>query len=546
MTNDLAKSIFKSSCALIDDMGKTTFTNFYSAKQYIEELNSTGLKWNEVGFLSDADHHNLLTLLFLDNKLIDVFRFSFTDNDNHSFIKFLNDEFVIDTEYRISDTKEFVSDDINYKEQVKELWDASVGSKYPLDKSNLDIFVGDLILKNNDGGRGVNFTVDTIRRVMDDSHGRCMFRGCGKRLDVDDLTGYEGNYSYLAHNIASSTKGPRGELYLSHLLSNDPENILLLCDVHHRLVDKVATSNYPASLMKEMRQEHVDLCNSLLDSLSYTPVDIFFIPWGVNSQHVEKPDKISVSRSLAGLQLRPAGDFVPVPFGKDETFDNDNSFEEGISKYIRKCVDKIQDTVEGNPAAVFVLGPTFALIGFGAKFGNKSKLMPMLRYRDASSWIWPSSEAREDAFTIEQPVIDEKTTEVVLSIKLTADAPQIDKTIEDINKRSVNEAQVIDVSPSKKYDYGNGAIAHPLEGEKLSNDLKKILTDLKEVHHIEKVHLLVCASNAACVYIGQAIDRFQPECIVYDFGSEMMAPKIRIYNDGNATVVEYVDLDNVY
>ena len=58
------------------------------------------------------------------------------------------------------------------------------------------------------------------------------------------------------------------------------------------------------------------------------------------------------------------------------------------------------------------------------------------------------------------------------------------------------------------------------------------------MYGIKKVHLLVCASNAACVYIGQAIDRLQPEFIVYDFGQEIMEPKLRIYNDGNTTVIE--------
>ncbi|WP_422308062.1 SAVED domain-containing protein [Psychrobacter sp.] len=73
--------------------------------------------------------------------------------------------------------------------------------------------------------------------------------------------------------------------------------------------------------------------------------------------------------------------------------------------------------------------------------------------------------------------------------------------------------------------------------------LKDIFTNLNQIHGIEKVHLLVCASNAACVYIGQAVDRFQPEFTVYDYGTEMMEPKLRIYNDGNTTVVECVIAD---
>lgn len=518
-------------------LNKTIFTDLDSAKQYLDHLKSTGLQWDYVGFLSDASYHNLMTLLFNDGELIDVFRFSLTDHDNHLFIQYLSNNFEITVDYKLSEVEVFETKNIKQKNDAMSLWSSCLQSSYPVTNESLKDFVNDLILKANDGGRGKDFTVNTIRKVMDDSHGRCMFRGCGQRLDVDELTGYEGNYGYLAHITASSTKGPRGTLYLSPLLSNEPSNVLLLCDVHHRLVDRIASSYYPTPVLTKMREEHIYLSNKLLDSLSYMPVDIFFIPWGVNSQHVEKPNSVAISKSLSVFEHRASDHIISVNSGASESMDPDNSFEENASKYIEKCVNKIHDRTEGSSAAVFVLGPTFALIGFGAKFGNKSKLMPMLRYRDASSWMWPGVDPREDAFIIDEPKINSEQSEVIVSVKLTAPAAMIDATIEHLNQQVQNKLPVINIYPPESYGYGNGAIAHPLEGEKLANKLKKIFTDLKEVHCIEKVHLLVCASNAACVYIGQAIDKFQPEFIVYDYGDKMMEPKLRIYNDGNTTVI---------
>ena len=518
-------------------INKTIFTALDSAKQYLAHLRSTGMQWDHVGFLSDASYHNLLTLLFSNGELIDVFRFSLTDDHNHLFIQYLSKNFEITVDYKISEVENFEAKNIKQKNDVMSLWSNCPQSSHSVTNESLKYFVNDLILKINDGGRGENFDVYLKRKVMDDSHGRCMFRGCGQRLDVDGLTGYEGNYGYLAHNIASSTKGPRGALYLSRLLSNDASNILLLCDIHHRLVDRIASSYYPAPLLTKMREEHVCLCNKLLDALNYTPVDIFFIPWGVNSQHVEKPSSVAISKSLSVFEHRASDHIISVNSGASESMDTDNSFEENASKNIEKCVNKIHDRTEGSGAAVFVLGPTFALIGFGAKFGNKSKLMPILRYRDASSWMWPGLQPREDAFIIEEPEIDSDQSEVIVSVKLTAPAPKIDKTIEYLNQTAKTEIPVIYIHPPESYGYGNGAIAHPIEGERLANELKKIFTNLKEIHGIEKVHLLVCASNAACVYIGQAVDRFQPEFIVYDYGTEMMEPKLRIYNDGNTTVI---------
>ncbi len=519
-------------------LNKTIFTDLDSAKQYLDHLRETGLQWDRIGFLSDASYHNLMTLLFNDGELTDVFRFSLTDDDNHLFIQYLSNNFEITVDYKLSEVEVFETENIKQKNDVMSLWSNCPQSSYSVTNESLKFFVDDLILKNNDGGRGENFDVYIKRKVMDDSHGRCMFRGCGQRLDVDGLTGYDGNYGYLAHNIASSTKGPRGTLYLSHLLSNAASNVLLLCDIHHRLVDRIASSYYPAPLLTKMREEHVYLCNKLLDALNYTPVDIFFIPWGVNSQHVEKPNSVAISKSLSVFEHRASDYIISVNSGASESMDSDNSFEENASRYIEKCVNKIHDRTEGSGAAVFVLGPTFALIGFGAKFGNKSKLMPMLRYRDASSWMWPGVEPREDAFIIDKPEIDSEQLEVIVSVKLTAPAAMIDSTIDHLNQQVQGTIPVINIYPPQSYGYGNGAIAHPLEGEKLANRLKEIFTNLNQKHGIKKIHLLVCASNAACVYIGQAVDRFQPEFIVYDYGTEIMEPKLRIYNDGKTTVIE--------
>ena len=525
-------------------LNKTIFTDLDSAKQYLDHLRETGLQWDRVGFLSDASYHNLMTLLFNDGELIDVFRFSLQRDDNEKLVSYISDSYIIDTRLKVSEKEEFSLDDFQSQENFKNLWDEnSISSKKLNAKETTKLFKRWSLGREKIKGRGNKFSQSTKRIVMEESHGRCMFSGCGLRLDFDSLSGHRGNFGYMAHNIAASESGPRGIIYLSKNLADEPDNVLLLCDIHHRLVDRIASLDYPASKLQDMRTMHVQLCNSLLNALSYTPVPVYFIPWSVNGQSIETPDPMSISKSLSVVKCRPKNDLTPIDFGVPDSRHSIQEFHRRCSEHIGNSVSQIKSWANGSSAAVFALGPTFALIGFGAKSGNKSKLMPMLRYRDASSWMWPGVQPREDAFIIEEPDIDSKHSEVIVSIKLTAPAPKIDKTIEYLNQTAKTEIPVINIYPPQSYGYGNGAIAHPLEGEKLASRLKDIFTNLNQVHGIKKVHLLVCASNAACVYIGQAVDRFQPEFIVYDYGTEMMEPKLRIYNDGNTTVIECVKID---
>lgn len=522
-------------------LNKTIFTDLDSAKQYLDHLKSTGIQWDHVGFLSDASYHNLITLLFNDGELIDVFRFSLQRDDNENLVSYISDSYVINTRLRVSEKEEFGLEDFQTLESFKELWDEIRISSNKLNaKETTKLFKRWSLGREKVTGRGNKFSQSTKRIVMEESHGRCMFSGCGSRLDFDSLSGHRGNFGYMAHNIAASESGPRGIIYLSKNLADEPSNVLLLCDIHHRLIDRIASLDYPASKLQDMRTIHVQLCNSLLNALSYTPVPIYFIPWSINGQSIEMPNPISISKSLSVVNCRAKHDLTPLEWGVSDSMQNSYEFHRRSSEHIENCVNQIKAWTKGSSAAVFALGPSFALIGFGAKFGNKSKLMPMLRYRDASSWMWPGVQPREDAFIIDESDIDSEHSEVIVSIKLTFPAAMIDSTIDHLNQQAQNKLPVINIYPPGSYGYGNGAIAHPLEGEKLASRLKDIFTNLNQIHGIEKVHLLVCASNAACVYIGQAVDRFQPEFTVYDYGTDMMEPKLRIYNDGNTTVVECV------
>lgn len=87
--------------------------------------------------------------------------------------------------------------------------------------------------------------------------GRCEYRGCNEPLWWDSLTQAEFNTSYIAHIIADKPGGPRGDEILSRKLKNELSNLMLLCDEHHRLIDKVNVEGHPAELLGEMKLEHV-------------------------------------------------------------------------------------------------------------------------------------------------------------------------------------------------------------------------------------------------------------------------------------------------
>ena len=161
-------------------LNKTIFTDLDSAKQYLDHLKSTGIQWDHVGFLSDASYHNLITLLFNDGELIDVFRFSLQRDDNENLVSYISDSYVINTRLRVSEKEEFGLEDFQTLESFKELWDEIRISSNKLNaKETTKLFKRWSLGREKVTGRGNKFSQSTKRIVMEESHGRCMFSGCG-------------------------------------------------------------------------------------------------------------------------------------------------------------------------------------------------------------------------------------------------------------------------------------------------------------------------------------------------------------------------------
>lgn len=106
--------------------------------------------------------------------------------------------------------------------------------------------------------RGPDPTQPTRLVVWGRAAGRCQYTNCGDELAGDLITGdLAKNHAYLAHIIASNPDGPRGHPVLSHEKSDDPDNLMLLCDRHHREVDdRNKLDIYTVEVLMEMKRRH--------------------------------------------------------------------------------------------------------------------------------------------------------------------------------------------------------------------------------------------------------------------------------------------------
>ncbi len=96
------------------------------------------------------------------------------------------------------------------------------------------------------------------KMLISASGGYCAFPGCDQHL-AESSTAQDGG-SFLgqaAHIIADSRQGPRGRSELSDQDRDKHTNLILLCGVHHKLIDDQPRT-YSVPVLQQMKRDHED------------------------------------------------------------------------------------------------------------------------------------------------------------------------------------------------------------------------------------------------------------------------------------------------
>lgn len=261
--------------------------------------------------------------------------------------------------------------------------------------------------------------LDVRYRLWGKAAGRCQYRGCNTPLWIDELTKAEFNSAYLAHIIADKPDGPRGDAKLSPLLNKDINNIMLLCDVHHRLIDKKDVKGHPVKLLQDMKREHEERIGLIteMDTDRKTNVILF----GTNiGDHSSPLNRSSVYPALKEEKRYPAHS-EPVSLNLDNSLfkDSDEFFWQVETKNLQQQFkEKIEPLLskELNHFSVFGIAPQPLLMELGRLFSDIPVVETFQRQREPEpTWKW--TEGKESIYTVKEP--QEIKDKVALIISLS-------------------------------------------------------------------------------------------------------------------------------
>ena len=222
------------------------------------------------------------------------------------------------------------------------------------------------------------------------SGGRCEFEGCNRPLYEDILTKKQYNNAYIAHIVADSPDGPRGDSERSPQLADDIKNLMLMCDCHHRLIDNNA-DDYPEDRLLDMKQKHE---KRIARVTAISPnMETTIILYGANiGQHAAVLSYDSACEAL-GEDYYPADDH-PIEIGlkNHEGRDSMDKYwcteEDNLCAHMEKQV--LSHIRKGEPMhySIFALAPQPLLIKLGTLLNDMHNVRVYQKHREPNTWRW--------------------------------------------------------------------------------------------------------------------------------------------------------------
>ncbi|TYQ17821.1 UNVERIFIED_CONTAM: hypothetical protein Cloal_0193 [Acetivibrio alkalicellulosi] len=273
-------------------------------------------------------------------------------------------------------------------------------------------------MSNNVSRRGPDPKDSTVRILWGKAAGICQYRGCNEKLFYDETTSHEFNAAYIAHIVASSPDGPRGDTIRSHQLSDKINNLMIMCDKHHRLIDREDKAGHPESLLLEMKREHEEnierVCNYL--NVQKTEIINFLSPIKGNQVSINYNDTVKavLTKKQPYSQYGKIIDIKSIyPISDTEHWNDLNTQLE--YQFLTK-IKAMYDSIGNVHMSLFSIAPIPLIIKLGVLFGDKTNVDIFHKTRVPDTWCWQDTNLTNSFRIDKTPISKGKNIALILSL----------------------------------------------------------------------------------------------------------------------------------
>ena len=327
--------------------------------------------------------------------------------------------------------------------------------------------------------------------------GRCQYFNCNKSLIGDLISGNEDkHFGFIAHIVADSPDGPRGDALRSGRLANDISNLMLLCDTHHRVIDVHAVEEHPEARLQEMKAAHerrVEIVTAIgQDRATHV------LRYAANIGAHESPVTIDgVLAAVLPLRYPAEARAIDLELLGSAYQDREPEYWKIQRENLRRQFEKkIRPRVEIREIAhlsVFALAPQPLLMELGRLLGDILPTEVHQLKREPSGWGWEAEEPLLK-FHVRRPASKGKEVALVLALSATITDDRITQVLgEDVAIWSLSVEQ-----PHNDLMRRSGDLAE------FRTQLRKLLNEIKATHGEQTtLHVFPALPVSAAVEVGR-------------------------------------------
>lgn len=342
--------------------------------------------------------------------------------------------------------------------------------------------------------------------------GRCQYNGCNEKLYEDPLTRSKFNQSYVAHIIADEPGGPRGDAILSKKLKADISNLMLLCDRHHRLIDKEDVAGHTVERLTEMKRKHeerIDLLTAIKDEKRSNVV-----LYGSNiGKHDSSLNLNCAQEGLIPFRFPAEASCIELSLKNSSSEDHNENFwkteVENLEKLFERKITQLRAERPIKHYSIFGLAPQALLIKLGTLFGD---IYPadvyQLKKEPVATWAW----LEDDTATVKYEINRPKNKTKIVALKFSLSAKISD---ERITKILGEECSVWELAAANPH---NDLIRKKEQLSEYRTIVRSLLDEIKLFHGEEvKLHIFPAMPVSTSIELGRVWNpKSQLPLVLYD------------------------------
>ena len=342
----------------------------------------------------------------------------------------------------------------------------------------------------------------------------CEFRGCSEYLYKDGLTLREANYADVAHIVAASKNGPRGDFPLPLSDRNKCDNLFLACKKHHKLIDSKEHENeYPVELLRQFKNEHEERVRRVIGMLPEHKTAIVRLRSRIGQ------NTVSIGNGDIYQAISPRFPTDDKGLDIDLTHivgtDSKSYWQTGAETISKNVEEFLAYGVNQSPPphlSIFAFGPIPFLMKLGHSLGSKIPYDIFQKHRDTDTWNWrPSGKIADYSLICVSKGKSNSKVGILLSLSVTIIQNDLSQKIKA--EFPLYQLTLVSRTPSPMFMRRREDLA------RFKSKYLSMLDHIRRRHpEIKELHIFPAVPVSIAVLCGiERLPKVHPKFIVYDY-----------------------------